>query len=269
MSMDNRIIKSGQDGCPDIFCINGNGIIRLERVNSTNSFLKENAMNYTEGTIVIAKEQTAGRGRLGRTWNSDKGDGIWMSFLLKPDLEPVNCSGITLVTALSLTRALRELTGLNLLIKWPNDIVCNGRKLVGILTEMSVRDMQTEYVVVGMGINVNTKYFPEDIKDVATSLYLEGVEEKDFDIIIKKFCVEFEKDYRAYISTGNMSLLKKEYEELLVNCNKEVSLIENGQTRLGKALGINEEGELLFMDDFGVSTIRAGEVSVRGIYGYV
>ena len=269
MMKDNRIVKSGQDGCPDLFCLNSNSIIRFDCVDSTNAFLKENAKDYPEGTIVVAKEQTAGRGRLGREWKSDKDDGIWMSFLLRPDLEPAKCSGITLVTALSLTRALRRITGLEHLIKWPNDIVCNGKKLVGILTEMSVNDMRTEYVVVGMGINVNTKKFPDEIKEMATSLFMEGAVERDFDVIIQCFCEEFKKDYWSYISTGDISLLKKEYEELLVNCNKEVSLIENGQTRKGVALGINEEGELLFKDDFGVSTIRAGEVSVRGVYGYV
>lgn len=276
--MINKINKSGQDNCPDLFCINsphieegllGKNIIAFEQIDSTNTFLKANQAVYPEGTIVIAKEQTNGRGRLGRSWSSSFGEGIWMSFLLRPEIKPENCSGLTLVVALSLAKALRELTGFNLLIKWPNDIVCNGKKIAGILTEMSAGDAKVDYVVVGVGINVNTEHFPEEIKEVATSLKLEGGSDFDFDTIINSFCKEFNKDYLIYINTGDMSKLRKEYETLLVNMGQKVSLIEDGKNYVGVATGINNEGELLFLDDFGEREIRAGEVSVRGVYGYV
>lgn len=276
--MINKINKSGQDNCPDIFCINsphieegllGKNIIAFEQIDSTNTFLKVNQAVYPEGTIVIAREQTHGRGRLGRSWSSSFGEGIWMSFLLRPEIKPENCSGLTLVVALSLAKALRELTGLNLLIKWPNDIVCNGKKIAGILTEMSAGDAKVDYVVVGVGINVNTEHFPEEIREVATSLKLEGGSDFDFDTIINSFCKEFNKDYLIYINTGDMSKLRKEYETLLVNMGQKVSLIEDSKNYVGVATGINNEGELLFLDDFGEREIRAGEVSVRGVYGYV
>lgn len=276
--MINKINKSGQDNCPDLFCINsphieegllGKNIIAFEQIDSTNTFLKVNQAVYPEGTIVIAREQTHGRGRLGRSWSSSFGEGIWMSFLLRPEIKPENCSGLTLVVALSLAKALRELTGLNLLIKWPNDIVCNGKKIAGILTEMSAGDAKVDYVVVGVGINVNTEHFPEEIREVATSLKLEGGSDFDFDTIINSFCKEFNKDYLIYINTGDMSKLRKEYETLLVNMGQKVSLIEDSKNYVGVATGINNEGELLFLDDFGEREIRAGEVSVRGVYGYV
>lgn len=280
----NRINKSGHNDCndsqkgPDLFCINpplseagwmGRNIIRLDTTDSTNKVIKECAKDVVEGTMVIAGEQTAGRGRQDRSWSSPKGEGIWMSFLLRPQLSPVSCSGLTLVTALALTKALRNITGLDLMIKWPNDVVCNGKKVAGILTEMSTKGMEVDCIVVGVGINVNTVEFPDEIKATATSLLSEGAEELSHEVIIKEFCREFEQVYPAYIKARNMSTLKEEYEALLVNLGRMVSVIEGGNTRVGEAIGINEEGELLFMSNSEITEIRAGEVSVRGVYGYV
>ena len=271
MAGDNRIFKSGQVS-PDLFGINtqvGNTVIKLDVVDSTNQHIKENAKVLKTGTLVVAKEQTAGRGRLSRSWSSPSGDGIWMSFLLRPELSPEKCSGLTLVTALALSKALIRYTGVNLFIKWPNDVVCNGKKVAGILTELILNNMETDYVVVGVGVNVNTKVFPEDIKGVATSLILEGAPKNDFDEIIQGFCDEFNKLYSIYTETGNMSGMKDEYEALLVNKGREVCVYEDGNSLVGIAVGINVDGELLFEKDSQIRTIRAGEVSVRGIYGYV
>ena len=271
MAEDNRILKSGQVS-PDLFGINtyvGNTIIKLETVDSTNQYVKNNAKDLETGTVVVAKEQTAGRGRLSRNWSSPSGDGIWMSFLLRPDLSPEKCSGLTLVTALALSKSLRKYTGMDLLIKWPNDVVCNGKKVAGILTELAVDNMETDYVVVGVGINVNTKEFPQEIRDVATSLFLEGAKERSFDKIIQGFCAEFNKLYGIYVETADLHNMKDEYEALLVNKGRVVCIQEDGKEFKGIAVGINDEGELLFEKDSQIRTIRAGEVSVRGIYGYV
>lgn len=271
MACDNRILKSGQLS-PDLFGIStlvGNTVIKLDVVDSTNQYIKENAKKLATGTLVVAGEQTAGRGRLSRSWSSPSGDGIWMSFLLRPELSPEKCSGLTLVTALALTKSLVKYTGVDFLIKWPNDVVANGKKVAGILTELSLDNMATDFVVVGVGINVHTKEFPVDIKDVATSLFLEGAKRLEFDEIIQGFCEEFNKLYEVYIMTGNLAGMKAEYESFLVNVGRQVSVYEEGQQLIGKALGINDEGELLFEKDSKIRTIRAGEVSVRGIYGYV
>ena len=271
MAEDNRIFKSGQLS-PDLFGINtyvGNTIIKLDIVDSTNQYIKDNVIDLPTGAIVVAKEQTAGRGRLSRSWSSPSGDGIWMSFLLRPDLSPDKCSGLTLVTALALSKALIKYTGVELLIKWPNDVVCNGKKVAGILTELTVDNMKTDYVVVGVGVNVNTEEFPQEIREVATSLFLEGADKRDFDSIIQSFCEEFNRLYIIYIETASLSNMKDEYEALLVNKGRTVCIHEEGNELVGIAVGINDEGELLFEKDSQVRTIRAGEVSVRGIYGYV
>ena len=284
MYSTNRINKSGHNDCngsqkgPDLFCINtppvqkgwmGRNAIRLDKTDSTNRAIKEYAKEALEGLLVIAREQTAGRGRMERNWSSPSGEGIWMSFLLKPQLAPSECSGLTLVTALALTKALRKVTGLDLMIKWPNDVVCNGKKIAGILTEMSTKNMEVEHIIVGVGINVSTTDFPEEIKSTATSLLLEEAKELSHDVIIEEFLREFEQVYAAYIKAGNMSLLKEEYETYLVNIGRMVSVREGDNVQLGKAVGINNEGELLFERDSVITAIRAGEVSVRGIYGYV
>lgn len=284
MYSTNRINKSGHNDCndsqkgPDLFCINppelsrgwlGHDTIFLDKTDSTNKVLKESAEALSEGTMVIAGEQTAGRGRMERSWSSPKGEGIWMSFLLRPQLPPAECSGLTLVTALALTRALRNVTGLDLMIKWPNDVVCNGKKIAGILTEMSTKDMEVDYIVVGVGINVGTMEFPDEIRNTASSLYLEGSKELSHKVMIKEFCREFEQVYPAYIKTGNMSTLRAEYEALLVNLGRTVSVIEEGNAHIGEAIGVNDEGELLFKCNSEITAIRAGEVSVRGVYGYV
>ncbi len=284
MYSTNRINKSGHNDCndsqkgPDLFCINppelsrgwlGHDTIFLDKTDSTNKVLKESAEALSEGTMVIAGEQTAGRGRMERSWSSPKGEGIWMSFLLRPQLSPAECSGLTLVTALALTRALRNVTGLDLMIKWPNDVVCNGKKIAGILTEMSTKDMEVDYIVVGVGINVGTMEFPDEIRNTASSLYLEGSKELSHKVMIKEFCREFEQVYPAYIKTGNMSTLRSEYEALLVNLGRTVSVIEEGNAHIGEAIGVNDEGELLFKCNSEITAIRAGEVSVRGVYGYV
>lgn len=284
MYSTNRINKSGHNDCndsqkgPDLFCINppefsrgwlGHDTIFLDKTDSTNKVLKESAEALSEGAMVIAGEQTAGRGRMERSWSSPKGEGIWMSFLLRPQLPPAECSGLTLVTALALTRALRNVTGLDLMIKWPNDVVCNGKKIAGILTEMSTKDMEVDYIVVGVGINVGTMEFPDEIRNTASSLYLEGSKELSHKVMIKEFCREFEQVYPAYIKTGNMSTLRAEYEALLVNLGRTVSVIEEGNAHIGEAIGVNDEGELLFKCNSEITAIRAGEVSVRGVYGYV
>lgn len=272
-NVDNVNNKSGHNTGPDLLCINkgwmGRHMVKLDVVDSTNLYVKNYEEKLQTGTVVIAKAQTAGRGRLSRGWSSPNGEGIWMSYILRPDIEPSACGGLTLVTALALTKVLKRLSGLNLQIKWPNDIVCNGKKLAGILTELSLKDMKTDYVVVGIGVNVSTTKFPDDISRMATSLKLEGAVCEDIDLIVKEFCEEFEKCYEAYMATGDMKLLKEEYQQLLVNIGREVCILKDDKEFIAEAIGINDEGELLVKKESEITTIRAGEVSVRGIYGYV
>ena len=134
----------------------GKNIIYLDSIDSTNIYAKKKAEDpFREGTVVIADEQTVGRGRLGRNWVSTKGKGIWMTIMLKPDIQPSDAPKLSIVAALAVANALRSCCRVNARIKWPNDIVTGGKKLSGILTEMSAEADEIKYVIIGIGINVN------------------------------------------------------------------------------------------------------------------
>ncbi len=249
----------------------GRSILYYDTIDSTSNEVKRQAENgAVEGTLVIAEEQTAGRGRRGKAWASPPGTGIWMSFLLKPQMEPGQAAMITIVAALACMSAIEQETGVSAQIKWPNDIVINGRKTTGILTEMSTELTYINYVVVGIGINANTDSFPEDISATATSLKQEIGSKVERSRIVAAFGHYFEQYYEEFAAAGNLSGLKEMYEKHLVNIGRKVTIIEKDIKITRTALGIDDEGELLVQDDQGnITTVRAGEVSVRGIYGYV
>lgn len=249
----------------------GKKVVYFEETDSTNNVIKEMATEGAEhGMLVIAGSQTAGRGRRGRNWVSESGSGIWMSFLLRPVMDLQNVSMLTLVAALAVRKTVWEETGISGKIKWPNDIVVNGKKVCGILTELSATSDKINHVVVGVGINANTREFPEEISDVATSLFLESKVEINHAGFIAAFGKVFEEYYEQFMITQDLSFLKKEYNENLVNRNNKVKIIDTSMEYTGISQGINELGELLVTDDAGGQhVVRSGEVSVRGIYGYV
>ena len=151
------------------------GILFFDEVDSTNEELKRRAAaGAPEGLIAAADHQAAGKGRRGRSWSDRPGENIAMSFLLKPDLKPDLAPMMTLLMALSTVKAIEKVIGLKCAIKWPNDVVLNGKKLVGILTEMELKEDRIEYVIIGTGINVNLSEIPLELKETATSLFLES-----------------------------------------------------------------------------------------------
>lgn len=249
----------------------GRKILYFDSIDSTNNEIKRQAeKELIPGMLAIAEEQTAGRGRRDRKWTSPPGTGIWMSFPVKPDLPPYKASMITLVAALAVARAIEDETGLKAGIKWPNDIVVNGHKITGILTEMSAEMTSIHYVVIGIGINVNMTEFPDDIKETASSLYIESGSKVKRSCLVAAFGKYFEKYYELFLESGNLSPIKDEYEERLVNKDREVYIIEKDNKIIRTAIGIDDEGQLVVKDDAGrIEKIFAGEVSVRGIYGYV
>lgn len=249
----------------------GKRLFVLEETDSTNNEVKRQAETGAEqGLVVVAKRQNAGRGRLGRSWSSPNESGLWMSFLLKTDIKPESASMLTIVAAMAAQQAIESVTGLKALIKWPNDIVVNKKKICGILTEMATEGMKVKYVVVGVGINVNTDEFPEEIKEMASSLKMESGKEVSKDDLLVSFGQYFERYYAKFISCGNLSLIMDEYNKCLANRDREVKIIDDGEERVGVAVGINEIGELLVKNSEGdVQVVRSGEVSVRGLYGYV
>ena len=249
----------------------GQETVFFEETDSTNNVIKRMAEEgAAHVTLAIAEIQTAGRGRRGRQWASPKGNGIWMSFLLRPEILPQNASMLTLVTALAVRQAIFKVCQLPVLIKWPNDIVIGGRKVCGMLTEMSAELEWVHYVVIGIGINVNMEEFPEEIRETATSLRMECERKINRSSLIAAFGEAFEEYYEQFMKTGDLSLLMEEYNQYLVNCGKKVKIIDPAGEYTGVSAGINAQGELLVTDEEGsLRTVRSGEVSVRGIYGYV
>lgn len=266
-----NINQHKEEKLKEILCTKwlGKDTVFFSTCDSTNTRLQELAnAGAKEGTVVISEEQTAGQGRNGRNWNSPKGEGIFLSMLLRPEFKPRYASMITLVTALAVCSALGKNGVERLFIKWPNDIVASGKKLCGILTKMSTDAEAIQYIIVGLGINVNQKNFHPEIAKIATSLYIETKEEKSQVNIIADFLSAFETYYEQFRITKDLSLLKEEYNQKLVHRNSMVRIIEEGREKTVKALEINEKGELLVEEQGQIRTIIAGEISVRGIYGY-
>ena len=219
---------------------------------------------------MVADKQIAGKGRRGRNWESPSGCGIFMTLMLKPDINPNNASMLTLVSAPAVAKALADITGKDAKIKWPNDIVIDGRKVCGILTEMSAQFDYINNIVIGIGINVNNSSFPEEISATASSLrLLSGGKKYRRAEIIEKIMEYFEKYYSIFLETEDLSALVNEYDAMLVNMKKQVKVLDPKEPFEGKAMGITKTGELIVDTWESRKLVSSGEVSVRGIYGYV
>ena len=236
---------------------------------STNLWIKRLAKEGApEGTLALAEFQSAGRGRLGRSWEVPEGTSVMMSILLRPKFEPQYAPTLTLVMGMAVAKAVKNL-GFDVSIKWPNDVVVSHKKICGILTEMGVRDGKIDYAVIGVGINVNIKEFPEEMADKATSLYLESGREFDRNQIPGLVMEAFEEYYEKFAATCDLSGLKVEYESILANYNQPVRVLAK-EPYEGVARGITDGGELLVEKTDGtIVAVSAGEVSVRGLYSYV
>lgn len=256
----------------------GRCCVCYEETDSTNTQAKLLAEEgKPHGTLVCAERQTEGKGRRGRAWSSPPGEAIYMTLLLKPQIQPIHASMLTLVMGLAAAKACNEILSYRLgenapkvQVKWPNDLVLEGRKLAGILTEMSAEVDYINYVVIGIGINVNMRCFPKEIADMANSLYM--VSGQNFSRAELTACCmkHFEECYDRFAASEDLRDLREDYESLLVNKGEKVWVLDPKHEYTGKALGINEKGELLVeREDGQTETVYAGEVSVRGIYGYV
>ncbi|MCM1159213.1 MAG: biotin--[acetyl-CoA-carboxylase] ligase [Bacteroidales bacterium] len=245
-------------------------ILYEEEMDSTNIQAKRlGESNAPNGALIVTERQTAGRGRRGKTWVSPQGN-CYFSILLRPEIMMDRASMITLVSALALAKAIKQTTNLDTMIKWPNDVIANGKKLCGILTESSTDLEYINYAVVGIGINTNQIDFPEEIRETASSIRLETGERVDRAKLLGVFLNIFEQYYEKFLETEDLSTLSAEYNRLLVNCGREVKIIEKEQERILKAVGIDDNGRLIVEDGHGQQeAIISGEVSVRGLYGYV
>ena len=250
----------------------GRHVVYYDETDSTNTRAKELGEKGAEhGTLVIADRQNAGKGRRGRSWESPEGTSIYMTILLRPDMMPVKAPQMTLLMAIAATKGIGQVAGLEARIKWPNDNVSlSGKKLCGILTEMSAEIDYINYVVIGIGVNVNQDSFPQEIKERATSLCLELGHKVQRSQLIAAIMESFEECYEKFMETEDLSGLMEAYNSLLVNRGREVKILEPGHEYEAVAMGINETGELIVKTADGQEKeIFAGEVSVRGVYGYV
>lgn len=247
------------------------GEIRVyDSVDSTNNEAKRAAEDGAgHGLVLAAEEQTAGKGRRGRAWDSRKGEGIFMTLLLKPEIEPGNASMLTLVMGMAVRDALKQAAGLDAWIKWPNDIVCDGRKICGILTEMSAQVDYINHIVIGVGINVHNREFPDGVQEVATSVYRQTGTAVCRARLAAEVLNCFEPYYTRYLQTQDLQGLKAIYNEHLINRGRRVRVCDLRTEFTGMAQGINARGELLVETEDGIAAVSAGEVSVRGVYGYV
>lgn len=245
-------------------------VICLDRVDSTNTYLRRLAEDgAAEGTVVIADGQTAGRGRMGRGFLSAPGAGIYMSALMRPRCAPEDAARLTAWTAVAVRRALLESCGLAVGIKWVNDMVLGGKKLGGILTELCLDSAGgIGFVVVGIGINVGGGRFPEELKGVATSL-LEQTGRR-FSRCRIASCLIRELDAVRRDWPGGEAEYLREYRDNCVTLGRRVSFVTGGAESTGTAESIDGAFALTVRrDDGSAATLSSGEVSARGLYGYM
>lgn len=223
-----------------------------------------------EGVLVVAGEQTQGRGRRGRSWQSPSDTNIYKTLGLRPDIQPDLAPMMTLVEAMAVAEAVEQVCGLKTQIKWPNDVLINGKKICGILTEMSTETGYIQYVVIGTGINVNVREFPEELRKTATSLCIEKGETVLRAPVVAACMEWFETYYEKFLQTKDLSLLIEDYNKRLINQDRMVRVLDPQGEFEGVAQGIDEKGQLsVKREDGSIEAVYAGEVSVRGIYGYV
>ena len=247
----------------------------FDSIDSTNIRAKlEAEQGAKSGLLVVSDMQSAGRGRRGRSWESPAGTNIYYTLMLKPDFSSDCAPMLTLVMALAVAKGIRqtlrrdsEEAAAKVGIKWPNDIVVDGKKVCGILTEMSMEQGYIQHIVIGVGINVRKQEFPEEIRDRAAAIDEQcGFRSQ----LIADIMEAFEEDYEIFLRTHDLKGLRASYAELLVNQDREVCVLDPKGEYRGIARGINDQGELLVeRPDGTVEEVYAGEVSVRGIYGYV
>ena len=265
--------------CPDVYLNDeitagleteflGKNSFCYESIDSTNEEAKRCALKGApNGSLFIAEQQTGGKGRLGRSWASPAGTGIWFSVLLRPGTLPLNAAAITLLAGYAVCSAIRAATDCKAMIKWPNDIVAGTKKLCGILTEMSAEMERVEFVVIGIGINANTVAFPENLQEKATSICLETGKKVRRVALLQEVLRHLEKLLKENPISLTPAFLEK-YKLVCVTLGRKVAFQRNGRQVTGTAEDVSPNGELLVrLPDGKMEKVFSGEVSIQGFYG--
>ena len=232
----------------------GQHIHYVESIDSTQKMAKELANgDAVEGTLVIADEQSSGRGRMARKWSSPKGKGVWMSLIMKPNIPLMQAPQLTLLTAVAVAQGIEEAIAIRPQIKWPNDILIDGKKVTGILTEMQAESDRIHSIIIGIGINVNQteRDFPEELQDIATSLYLQTNQIQSREKVINAVLTRLEWLYELYVREG-FAPIKELWESFAISVGKMITATTPQKKIVGEALGITDDGVLLMKDAQGV-----------------
>ncbi|MEW6661825.1 MAG: biotin--[acetyl-CoA-carboxylase] ligase [Bacillota bacterium] len=243
----------------------GQAIHYFEEVRSTNEEARRLAeRGAEEGTLVLAESQTGGKGRLGRHWLSPAGKGVWLSLILRPPIQPAKAPHLTMVAAVAAARAVEEASGLKAGIKWPNDILVNGKKVCGILTELKAEAERVHYAVVGIGLNVNLSPadLPPELHATATSLAIETGHPVSRVLLTQGLLVHLEAFYTGYLAQG-FGLIKEAWEKMNVTLGRPVQVTAPEGRFSGIALDIDADGALLVAGEGGIRAFYAGDVTLR------
>lgn len=238
----------------------------LPELSSTNEMAKKLARDgCPEGTVVVTECQSGGRGRMGRVWFSPRGKGLWFTIVLRPPVNPAETPQMTMVAAVAVAGAIREHTGVAADIKWPNDILARGRKLCGILVELNAEMDRVNFMVAGMGLNVNVpeSEFPPEIRGAATSLQAESGRHIPRVPLLKALLTSFEDWYRLWLDRGFAPVLNR-WRQLCVTLDCPVTVHTVRENYTGYAIDVDETGALLVKTDDGrIERLLAGEVTLR------
>lgn len=249
----------------------GRKLIHFDEIDSTNNYAKKIGNEGCEhGTVIIAERQTGGRGRIGREWKSYNNQGLWFSVILRPDMEPEQVQIITLAASVAVVEGINKYPGIVCGIKWPNDIITGSSKLAGILTELSAEPGHTNYVVVGIGINVNQEAddFDGEIKNKARSLRMLTGEKISRVKLLESILESFEEIYQLMLE-GNTREIISRWSSCSVTLGREVKIVSRNIEYIGIAQAIAPDGKLIVKcNDGSLREISAGEVQVRGLLGY-
>lgn len=245
----------------------GRNIHYYKSIDSTNVQAKKIADKSGEGTLLVADEQTMGRGRVGKKWVSKAEEGVYFSLILKPDIALIRASFLTQIAGASMILALKKL-GVDASIKWPNDIILNSKKISGILTEMVAEIDKISYVVIGIGVNLKARNFSPEIENIATSLLKEGHDIDKLDLLLA-FLEEFELLYEEFLCSNSDRTLEILREHSAV-IGKEIYIIKKDKKYKAKAESINDNANLVVRHEDGqIETIYTGEISIRGLDSYI
>ena len=243
-----------------------------DTIDSTNIRAKEMAkQGAPHGTVVLAGHQSAGRGRLGRSFHSPEQKGMYLSVILRPDCLPEQLMHLTCAVGVAVCNAIEALMGLRPGIKWINDLVVNGKKLGGILTELSLDQAtgKVDWTIVGIGINCShgISDFPEELQSIATSLSLVTGNAVQL-AAVSASVIDALHQMDQVLFSGKADIMNR-YRSDCITLQKEILVVRGDEKRYGRAVGIDDEGALLVSFDGRVEAVNSGEASIRGMYGYV